>query len=296
MMATDSENTPTEAEIKEAQIAMRAELRSNWSRWAAEHEDWIQDATLAWIAADGPRLPALAVAAVKSIAYSAARTEKRRRDALDGGNGAADTTRPGVTELAAAGEKLRGTPGPTVTLALKLRDLREVTPDELTIDRLERDLGALAGRWQIAADAHPDDERAQQVADLLFVAAMPAHAAELAAKARHRIESENLGRRSRAQEADAFIGAAGRGNAEDVIRWLRVLPKVAAGTVLPPCRQPWPAADRQAAVEAVERALLETIAAEPAQRAKAVLVALGCPASKARNLDAHLAKRKSRAR
>lgn len=138
-------------------------------------------------------------------------------------------------------------------------------------------LGWVAADYQRAANLRPDDLVLQRKAAALWQLYDP---------------NGTTGPGAPAAQKDAFVSAVATGSPQRVLRWLRVLPAVAFMTRVPLSGEgPWPAAERQAALEAIAVAML-TSSESPVLAAKAVLRALG--ASEVKDFDRYLKARRRR--
>jgi hypothetical protein len=181
-------------------------------------------------------------------------------------------------------------PPAKLTLRAKGR-LRLMKPTELAPDRLEDDLGALATRWLLATRQRATDPRTTAVATVLVALINKKCDRELEKVARLGL-GQFTGPTSRNVQADAFINAVRTGNSVLVVNTLRISPLIARDTRMPLGK--WAKEKRKATISKVQELLDKGLGQPPELVAKAVLRELGCPAVKAKRLDAHRQQAKSR--
>lgn len=132
---------------------------------------------------------------------------------------------------------------------------------------------------------------------------------EVASKARDYLKKRNRGPRARVAEArglrrrieiEVDRKISEREIAENVVRSLRAYPLLIAGTTIPAFGIAWPAAERESAIEAIEKALKSAFdrghRADAERLARAVMRASGYDTHRAKNLFSNEDKAAARGR
>lgn len=257
---------------------MLAHLRAKWRDDQAHHEDFVQDALVAFARHEGRfattgKLNAFAAKVVDNVAKSAARKGERRSRIFEtaggttdpGGEGGAQTgSDPAEATEQAIDAVERAIPEYDVaTINLAVRSIRKLEPSEMKLEAVEERLAELALTAHLMARRDPSGRASAIAATLMALADKNEKADAGLEKAARKHLGPYRGPLSRTVQAADFVNAVRRGSPRGILNMLRSSPEIAKDTRVPHLGVSW---DGQAEAEALE-AITDVVRSSVLQRA-----------------------------